>query len=144
MPLFQRESSTTSKRGIAASKSELLARLAEFSTVDDSAYLSEEGFVEARRAAVRQQRRLVRRSDEDSGFLCAPSTRKSSQRHRVWQPDDVRAPWIEYDRVCAEGAKTLERPRSAVRGGGAPWVLSGDVPLHPEEVEALVGTQTLQ
>ena len=117
MPLFQRESSTTSKRGIAASKSELLARLAEFSAVDDSAYLSEEGFVEARRAAVRQQRRLVRRSDEDSGFLCAPSTRKSSQRHRVWQPDDVRAPWIEYDRVCAEGAKTLERPRSAVRGG---------------------------
>ena len=95
MPLFQRESSTTSKRGIAASKSELLARLAEFSAVDDSAYLSEEGFVEARRAAVRQQRRLVRRSDEDSGFLCAPSTRKSSQRHRVWQPDDVRAPWIE-------------------------------------------------
>ncbi|KAH8074891.1 oxidoreductase [Aureococcus anophagefferens] len=117
MPLFQRESPTTSKRGIAASKSELLARLAEFSAVDDSAYLSEEGFVEARRAAVRQQRRLVRRSDEDSGFLCAPSTRKSSQRHRVWQPDDVRAPWIEYDKVCAEGARTLERPRSAVRGG---------------------------
>ncbi|KAK7234747.1 nonsense-mediated decay protein [Aureococcus anophagefferens] len=103
MPLFQRESSTTSKRGIAASKSELLARLAEFSAVDDSAYLSEEGFVEARRAAVRRQRRLVRRSDEDSGFLCAPSTRKSSQRHRVWQPDDVRAPWIEYDRLVLVG-----------------------------------------
>ncbi|KAH8071998.1 oxidoreductase [Aureococcus anophagefferens] len=116
MPLFQRESATTSKRGIAASKSELLARLAEFSAVDDSAYLSEEGFVEARRAAVRQQRRLVRRSDEGSGFLCAPSTRKSSQRHRVWQPDDVRAPWIEYDKVCAK-ARALERPRSAVRGG---------------------------
>ena len=31
----------------------------------------------------------------------------------------------------------------AVRDGD-PWVLSGDVPLRPEEVEALVGTQALQ
>ncbi|KAH8080445.1 oxidoreductase [Aureococcus anophagefferens] len=122
MPLFQRESATTSKRGIAASKSELLARLAEFSAVDDSAYLSEEGFVEARRAAVRQQRRLVRRSDEGSGFLCAPSTRKSSQRHRVWQPDDVRAPWIEYDKastalltVTASAAAPATKPRRFAR-----------------------------
>lgn len=103
---------------IGVSRSKLMAALAEFDVGDESEYLSEAGFVEARREAVRQQRRLVNRA-VDGGFLCAPSNRKSAQRHRVWQPDDVRCTWTELDDVAGEeGARKLAaRPTSAVVGG---------------------------